>query len=68
MADDDYVSRQTAPSIINLKGRVRLTSPHLQNAEEAAEIKKKRAFRKFSYRGIDLDQYAQPQNHPLHHT
>ncbi|KAJ9646554.1 ribosomal protein S15 [Coniosporium tulheliwenetii] len=26
------------------------------NAEEAAELKKKRAFRKFSYRGIDLDQ------------
>ncbi|KAF2397461.1 hypothetical protein EJ06DRAFT_584396 [Trichodelitschia bisporula] len=25
------------------------------NAEEAAELKKKRAFRKFSYRGIDLD-------------
>jgi len=28
------------------------------DAVEAAEIKKKRAFRKFSYRGIDLDQYA----------
>jgi small subunit ribosomal protein S15e len=27
-----------------------------QNAEEAAELKKKRTFRKFSYRGIDLDQ------------
>ncbi|KAF9633514.1 putative 40s ribosomal protein s15 protein [Lasiodiplodia theobromae] len=26
------------------------------NAEEAAELKRKRAFRKFSYRGIDLDQ------------
>ncbi|KAL8746418.1 MAG: hypothetical protein Q9190_001555 [Brigantiaea leucoxantha] len=26
------------------------------NAEEAAELKKKRTFRKFSYRGIDLDQ------------
>ena len=26
------------------------------NAEEAAEIKKRRTFRKFSYRGIDLDQ------------
>lgn len=30
----------------------------MQNAEEAAEIKKKRTFRKFSYRGIDLDQYV----------
>lgn len=30
----------------------------MQNAEEAAELKKKRAFRKFSYRGIDLDQYV----------
>jgi hypothetical protein len=30
----------------------------LQNAEEAAEIKKRRTFRKFSYRGIDLDQYV----------
>ncbi|KAG0157036.1 hypothetical protein PDIDSM_4219 [Penicillium digitatum] len=28
------------------------------NAEEAAEIKKRRQFRKFSYRGIDLDQYV----------
>ncbi|TVY44608.1 40S ribosomal protein S15 [Lachnellula subtilissima] len=27
-----------------------------QDAEAAAEIKKKRTFRKFSYRGIDLDQ------------
>ncbi|GAB7352750.1 hypothetical protein MBLNU459_g3101t2 [Dothideomycetes sp. NU459] len=26
------------------------------NAEEAAELKRKRAFKKFSYRGIDLDQ------------
>jgi len=32
-----------------------LTSVYLQNAEEAAELKKKRTFRKFSYRGIDLD-------------
>lgn len=32
----------------------------MQNAEEAAEIKKKRTFRKFSYRGIDLDQYVAP--------
>ena len=31
-----------------------------QNAEEAAEIKKRRAFRKFSYRGVDLDQYVEP--------
>ena len=31
-----------------------------QNAEEAAEIKKRRAFRKFSYRGIDLDKYVVP--------
>jgi hypothetical protein len=37
-----------------------LTPSAPQNAEEAAEIKKKRAFRKFSYRGIDLDQYASP--------
>lgn len=25
-----------------------------------SELKKKRAFRKFSYRGIDLDQYVGP--------
>jgi hypothetical protein len=31
-----------------------------QNAEEAAELKKKRQFRKFSYRGIDLDAYVSP--------
>lgn len=30
----------------------------IQNAEEAAELKKKRTFRKFSYRGVDLDQYV----------
>lgn len=30
----------------------------MQNPEEAAEIKKKRTFRKFSFRGIDLDQYV----------
>jgi hypothetical protein len=36
-----------------------------QDAVEAAEIKKKRTFRKFSYRGIDLDQYApSPHTHP----
>lgn len=35
-----------------------------QNAEEAAEIKKRRAFRKFSYRGIDLDQYVAPGRPP----
>lgn len=27
------------------------------------ELKKKRTFRKFSYRGIDLDQYVQPRSH-----
>jgi hypothetical protein len=37
----------------------------LQDPVEAAEIKKKRTFRKFSYRGIDLDQYAAP---PTHHA
>jgi hypothetical protein len=30
----------------------------MQDPEAAAELKKKRAFRKFSYRGIDLDQYV----------
>ncbi len=40
---------------------VERTADHIsttQNAEEAAELKKKRTFRKFSYRGIDLDQYV----------
>ncbi len=32
----------------------------LQNAEEAAEIKKRRQFRKFSYRGVDLEAYVTP--------
>jgi len=31
------------------------------NAEEAAELKKKRTFRKFSYRGIDLEAYVIPE-------
>jgi hypothetical protein len=39
---------------------LKLTIIWTQNAEEAAEIKKKRAFRKFSYRGIDLEQYDSP--------
>jgi small subunit ribosomal protein S15e len=30
----------------------------MQDAEAAAELKKRRTFRKFSYRGIDLDQYV----------
>lgn len=30
----------------------------MQDAEAAAEMKKKRTFRKFQYRGIDLDQYV----------
>lgn len=30
----------------------------MQNAEEAAEIKKRRQFRKFSYRGVDLEAYV----------
>lgn len=35
----------------------------VQNAEEAAELKKRRAFRKFSYRGIDLDKYVATHAH-----
>jgi hypothetical protein len=35
-----------------------LTKFLIQNAEEAAEIKKRRTFRKFSYRGVDLDKYV----------
>lgn len=34
----------------------------MQDPEAAAEMKKKRTFRKFSYRGIDLDQYVARQN------
>jgi hypothetical protein len=44
-----------------------LTIPVLQNAEEAAEIKKRRAFRKFSYRGVDLDKYVPKHHKRLHH-
>ena len=29
---------------------------NLQDAEQAAAIKKKRTFRKFTFRGVDLDQ------------
>ncbi|KAL9031817.1 MAG: hypothetical protein Q9196_000190 [Gyalolechia fulgens] len=36
------------------------------NAEEAAELKKKRTFRKFSYRGVDLDQYVLPNPFTIH--
>merc|ERR1712025_119738 len=39
------------------------------DAEQAAEIKKRRAFRKFSYRGIDLDKYVHhpPDTRANHH-
>lgn len=37
------------------------------NAEEAAEIKKRRAFRKFTYRGIDLDQCVPPPKASSNH-
>lgn len=40
----------------------------MQNAEEAAELKKKRTFRKFSYRGIDLDQYVLVQHSTTIHS
>jgi hypothetical protein len=43
-----------------VKESIILTCFSFQNAAEAAEIKKKRAFRKFSYRGVDLEQYALP--------
>jgi hypothetical protein len=36
----------------------------MQDPEAAAELKKKRAFRKFSYRGIDLDQYVAKHSPP----
>lgn len=52
MADAEYVSL-TIPS-----SRIDTTDTTIQNAEEAAELKKRRTFRKFSYRGIDLDQYV----------
>ncbi|RMZ79465.1 hypothetical protein DV738_g3408, partial [Chaetothyriales sp. CBS 135597] len=57
-ADDDRVSqllKELDGKDINeliQAGSEKLAS----NAEEAAELKKKRTFRKFSYRGIDLDQ------------
>jgi len=44
----------------DVKEFIVLTCFSFQNAAEAAEIKKKRTFRKFSYRGVDLEQYALP--------
>ena len=38
--------------------------PSLTPYLSSAELKKKRAFRKFSYRGIDLEQYATPSLPP----
>ena len=42
-----------------------LATPHSKSllvknsyADDLTELKKKRAFRKFSYRGVDLDQYV----------
>ncbi|PGH37012.1 40S ribosomal protein S15 [[Emmonsia] crescens] len=39
-----------------LRGTSAIMADAEYNADEAAELKRKRAFRKFSYRGIDLDQ------------
>jgi hypothetical protein len=33
------------------------------NADKSAELKKKRTFRKFSYRGIELEQYVPSMVH-----
>ena len=35
------------------------------DAEQAAELKKKRTFRKFTYRGVDLDQLLDMNNEGL---
>ncbi|EER38970.1 40s ribosomal protein s15 [Histoplasma capsulatum H143] len=40
----------------DLRGTFAIMADIEYNADEAAELKKKRAFRKFSYRGIDLNQ------------
>jgi hypothetical protein len=57
MADAEYVRHH--PLRVRQQKRNRTDqTPSAQNAEEAAELKKKRTFRKFSYRGIDLDQYV----------
>ena len=67
MADADYVSFPGTPKLQHLPAMLvnwkrwpgELTLGFAtQNADEAAELKKKRTFRKFSYRGIDLDQYG----------
>ncbi|RMD40030.1 hypothetical protein DV735_g5108, partial [Chaetothyriales sp. CBS 134920] len=58
---EKLASRLLFLSLNQKLGRYRQTRPAIMadaeyNAEEAAELKKKRTFRKFSYRGIDLDQ------------
>ena len=68
MADDEYVSCQPTIQCLSIERNPFQRNPQAdnvfaqQNAAEAAEIKKKRAFRKFSYRGVDLEQYDLP--HP----
>merc|ERR1712226_1772286 len=37
----------------------------MADAEQAAELKKKRTFRKFTYRGVDLDQLLDMNNEQL---
>lgn len=59
MADADYVCG--IPDSVGRTGRAtskraKANLIYSQNAEEAAELKKKRTFRKFSFRGVDLDQ------------
>jgi hypothetical protein len=58
---DEYVSIKSAMLLASTAQQTSKADNFIkQDAVEAAEIKKKRTFRKFSYRGIDLDQYAYP--------
>ena len=52
--------KKKSDKLLDVDGLTRLFL--IQNAEEAAELKKKRQFRKFSYRGIDLDAYVNPRD------
>ncbi|MCJ1419792.1 ribosomal protein S15 [Xylographa parallela] len=53
MADEDYNAEEAAENTLYEKSDIPTVAA---NGENRLELKKKRTFRKFSYRGIDLDQ------------
>lgn len=53
----EYLSRNDQ-TLVALPSTIANMADTEYNAEEAAEIKKRRAFKKFQFRGVDLEKYV----------